>query len=493
MIVTETKIDSSYPNSQFSIPGYGLYRNDRKKGGGGILAYISNYLICKRIKPANTYKTIEPIVLEIQLKTKSFIVIGLYRPPKNFTLSYRSELEEELNKICNSASLQNKCIVLLGDLNLEALRPETNEGKLLLDLQETHEFECLISKPTRIKKIWDRISTSLIDVILTNCPLEFVKSGVFDPSLSDHTLVNAFMKERVLKSKTKVVTFKSCKNIDKHALKVDIARAPWHVTEVFDDIDDQSEFFSLLLKDIIDEHMPLKKMRVRERDVPYMTSEWKKAIRKRRKALRKYHKTKNPDDWDIQNKLRNEATRLRRKSIKEFWIKKSKDLKDKPQQFYKTFMHFLGSRKTRESVDMKLKVNNSLVTNKLDIAETMGDYFSSIADDIGPQREHLDTNLSNHDNIQAIVNDNYEPFQFNELKIGEVKSVLEDINPRKATGWDGIPPIALKIACSDIALPLCQLYNRCIRNSQWPKIGRRENGFQSTRKTIALIERTTAQ
>ena len=41
MFVSETKIDSSYPNAQFSIPGYSLYRNDRKKGGGGILALIA--------------------------------------------------------------------------------------------------------------------------------------------------------------------------------------------------------------------------------------------------------------------------------------------------------------------------------------------------------------------------------------------------------------------------------------------------------------------
>ena len=31
MFISETKIDSSYPNAQFSIPGYSLYRNDRKK------------------------------------------------------------------------------------------------------------------------------------------------------------------------------------------------------------------------------------------------------------------------------------------------------------------------------------------------------------------------------------------------------------------------------------------------------------------------------
>ena len=34
IFITETKIDSTYPDNQSTIPGYTLYRNDRKKGGG---------------------------------------------------------------------------------------------------------------------------------------------------------------------------------------------------------------------------------------------------------------------------------------------------------------------------------------------------------------------------------------------------------------------------------------------------------------------------
>ena len=93
-----------------------------------------------------------------------------------------------------------------------------------------------------------------------------------------------------------------------------------------------------------------------------MTTEWKEAIRKRRKALRRFHKTKAQEDWELHKKLRNEATRLRRKSIKDFWEKKSKDLGSKPHEFYKTFMPFLRSKKVRESLDMNLKVNDSIIS-----------------------------------------------------------------------------------------------------------------------------------
>ena len=83
--------------------------------------------------------------------------------------------------------------------------------------------------------------------------------------------------------------------------------------------------------------MPRKQMRVREQDVPYMTMEWKEAIRAKRRAGRRYRKTNSLENWELLRKLRNEATRLRRKAIKGYWKKKSEELKINPQDFYKTF------------------------------------------------------------------------------------------------------------------------------------------------------------
>ena len=44
--VRETKIDKSDPDRQFSIPGFRMCRNDGKKGGGGVMVYISSKLTC---------------------------------------------------------------------------------------------------------------------------------------------------------------------------------------------------------------------------------------------------------------------------------------------------------------------------------------------------------------------------------------------------------------------------------------------------------------
>ena len=66
MFVSETKIDASYPNAQFKVPNYSLYRNDRKKGGGGIMALIFQSLVRTQLKPDKSFKTLEIIAFEIK-------------------------------------------------------------------------------------------------------------------------------------------------------------------------------------------------------------------------------------------------------------------------------------------------------------------------------------------------------------------------------------------------------------------------------------------
>ena len=40
LLISETKIDSSFPTAQFHIDGYIIYRSDRNENGGGLLLYI---------------------------------------------------------------------------------------------------------------------------------------------------------------------------------------------------------------------------------------------------------------------------------------------------------------------------------------------------------------------------------------------------------------------------------------------------------------------
>ena len=49
-----------------------------------------------------------------------------------------------------------------------------------------------------------------------------------------------------------------------------------------------------------------------------------------------------------------------------------------------------------------------------------------------------------------------------------MEEALKGLNPSKATGWDQLPPKALKLGATEIALPLTNLYNICIEQGLWP-------------------------
>ena len=159
--------------------------------------------------------------------------------------------------------------------------------------------------------------------------------------------------------------------------------APWHIIQLFDEVDNQVYAWNLLMNDVLNELAPVKKMRVRDKDVPYMTSEWKVQFEPERKAKAKYLKNKTPVTWELRRKTRNEATKQWRIAIKNYWKTKAADLKCNPRDFSKTFKPFLSTKDLSTSTDIQLKVEGTTVKDQKQVSEIFVDYFSTIADGIG--------------------------------------------------------------------------------------------------------------
>ena len=74
LLIGETKIDSTFPNSQFEIHGYtSPFRFDRSKVGGGLLFYTRQD-IPTRMLPSQHFGNIECIILEINISNKDHII-----------------------------------------------------------------------------------------------------------------------------------------------------------------------------------------------------------------------------------------------------------------------------------------------------------------------------------------------------------------------------------------------------------------------------------
>ena len=124
VFLTETKIDETYPDSQFAINNHHLFRNDRVKGGGGLMAYFSSVLPSKRLKQPKVFKTIEVLLIQSKFGRKDVIVMGIYRSPKVIGKNYYVTLEKELHEICSWISLQNQFIIIIYG-RFESQQPQT--------------------------------------------------------------------------------------------------------------------------------------------------------------------------------------------------------------------------------------------------------------------------------------------------------------------------------------------------------------------------------
>ena len=82
LLISETKIDSSFPTAQFQIEGYTTYSLDRNANGGGTLIYIWEDIPSTLL---NFDMSIERFYIEINIIKKKWLLVGTYNPNKNLT------------------------------------------------------------------------------------------------------------------------------------------------------------------------------------------------------------------------------------------------------------------------------------------------------------------------------------------------------------------------------------------------------------------------
>ena len=81
LIITETKLDKSFPSGQFLLHGYSEpFRLDRNQFGGGLLVFIREDISCSILNIKQL--TIEALFIEINLR-KKWLLCCSYNPHKN--------------------------------------------------------------------------------------------------------------------------------------------------------------------------------------------------------------------------------------------------------------------------------------------------------------------------------------------------------------------------------------------------------------------------
>ena len=161
---------------------------------------------------------------------------------------------DELQLIVTELILQADHLIIAGDFNIDLLATSSvivSYSNLLSDLHLVQHF----SQPSRITST----SSTLIDHVITS-PNVVVNSAIETVGLSDH-LMQALdiSKVQLIKPMKTVMHVRSLRHCDWDAVREYLRTAPWHVMDIFDDINDKWNFFKSCLHYALNQHAPIKK------------------------------------------------------------------------------------------------------------------------------------------------------------------------------------------------------------------------------------------
>ena len=175
-MLSETKLDSGFPGSLFTIPGYRICCKDRNQYGGDLIFYVNDDIPCKTITTFDFPNSLEVLPLGINLRNKKYtywlLVIGCCKPP-----SLNDEyLLDQLNAALSFHSTTYDNFILLDVFNI------SRDDERLKEFCNSFSLGHLIKTPT----CYMGTNPSSIDHLITNMTSLFMKSCTVETEIYDY-------------------------------------------------------------------------------------------------------------------------------------------------------------------------------------------------------------------------------------------------------------------------------------------------------------------
>ena len=236
------------------------------------------------------------------------------------------------------------------------------------DICDVYGLTNLIKTPTCHK---GPVST-LIDIILVSNPKRYIDTLNAKFVLSDHhNIIGAATRRFAPSLKPHRIYYRSYKQFCEEKYLHDINCAPFHIADIFDDINDMAWFLSSPIRTIIDENAPIKSKIIKKKCVPYMNSKLRKAQFARNMSRNKFRRF-GKSHWEENRKMRNYVVKIRKMSLKNYF---TKQCEKQDKNFWHTVSPFMSDKKYRNCRNITLNENGETITDASRVSEIFNDFF----------------------------------------------------------------------------------------------------------------------
>ena len=150
LVIAETKLNESFPNSQFAVDGYyslGQFRRNRNEHGGGLMLFVKQGIPAKQIKTLES-KDIEVICFEVNIAKRKRAIFNIYRP----SCKSIDHFFNELTKLIDLAINKYENIVVMGGFNIDISDSSCHGYQSLEQFSDIFSLQHLIKSKTCITK-----------------------------------------------------------------------------------------------------------------------------------------------------------------------------------------------------------------------------------------------------------------------------------------------------------------------------------------------------
>ena len=456
-MIGETKLDSSFPESQFLIEGFQKpYRLDVTSRSGGLLAFVKSHLPSRQLLNFVLPKDIQIINFELNLRKEKWLVVVIYKPPSQsvpYFLEWLSKLLDFYN------TLYEKHFIV-GDFNI------TPESKGMTDFLNNHNYYNLIKGNTCFKGVG-----SCIDLILTNQKYCFKNTNIVETGLSDHPLlIYTMLKSTFPRSEPQIVINRDYKKFSNEKLTQVLSNELQNTTSYND--------FENKVTEVLNQHAPPKMKYLRGNHKPHVSKHLRKAIMNRTRLKNIANRTGKEKDIAKYRKQRNFVVNLNKKE-KRIYFNSLSVHDSKP--FWKRCKKYFSNKGIKTSGNIILLDEDNLVLNEKQVAKNFNEHFQTITNSLGlskwPElegnwiaKDHLFYIIKKYEKHPSIINikKNYSTkiFSFKYISYQEICDTISSLDPKKAQGGN----IPCKILKNNevIAHYICRFVNECLISGEFP-------------------------